>query len=46
MLNAQSNKKTPGLYLFLPWAMKTPKTVFFSPKNLIVEKAINVETSV
>ena len=45
MLNAQSNKKTTGLYLYLLWAMKTPKTVF-SPKNLIMEKAIIVEKSV
>ena len=45
MLNFQSNKKTTGLYLILLWAMKIPKNDFFS-KNLIVEKAINVEKSV
>ena len=44
MLNSQLNKKTTGLYLFLLWVMKTPKTDFFY-KNLIVEKAINVEKS-
>ena len=43
MLNAQSNKKTTGLYFYYePW--KSPKP-FFS-KNLILEKAINVEKSV
>ena len=44
MLSYQSNKKTTGLYLFLLWAMETPKTDFFY-KNSIAEKAINVEKS-
>ena len=43
MLNAQLNKTTTGLYFYQePW--KPPKQFF--PKNLIVEKAINVERSV
>ena len=48
MLKVQSNKKTTGLYLFLLWAMKTPKTVFSLKLffSLIVEKTIIVEKSI